>query len=51
MARPSDQCHPHDAPHQQEADGSGSGTGSSESDSGESSTESSDWLMEFFEIA
>ncbi|RYQ53830.1 hypothetical protein [Bifidobacterium pseudolongum] len=49
MARPSDQCHPHDAPHQQEADGSG--TGSSESDSGESSTESSDWLMELFEIA
>ncbi|WP_259302118.1 hypothetical protein [Bifidobacterium pseudolongum] len=40
MARPSAQRHPHDAPHQQEADGSG-----------ESSTESSDWLMEFFEIA
>lgn len=51
MARPSDQRHPHDAPHQQEADDSDSGTGSSESDSGESSTESSDWLMEFFETA
>ncbi|MCI6772815.1 hypothetical protein PG22506_0122 [Bifidobacterium pseudolongum subsp. globosum] len=51
MARPSDQRHPHDAPHQQEADDSDSGTGSSESDSGTADTESSDWLMEFFEIA
>lgn len=51
MARPSDQRHPHDAPHQQEADGSGSNSKSGESDSGKSSTESSDWLMEFFEIA
>ncbi|PKU92159.1 hypothetical protein CQR46_0239 [Bifidobacterium pseudolongum subsp. globosum] len=51
MARPSDQRHPHDAPHQQEADGSDSDTGSSKSDSGESSMELSDWLMEFFEIA
>lgn len=51
MARLSDQRHPHDAPHQQEADDSDSGTGSSESDSGTADTESSDWLMEFFEIA
>ena len=51
MARPSDQRHPHDAPHQQEADDSDSGTGSSESDSGTADTESSDWLMEFFETA
>ncbi len=51
MARPSDQRHPHDAPHQQEADDSDSGTGSSESDSGTADAESSDWLMEFFEIA
>ena len=51
MARPSDQRHPHDAPHQQEVDDSDSGTGSSESDSGTADTESSDWLMEFFEIA
>ncbi|WP_277985349.1 hypothetical protein [Bifidobacterium pseudolongum] len=42
MARPSDQRHPHDAPHQQEADGS---------DSGESTTESGDWLMELFKTA
>lgn len=36
---------------QQDENGSDSNSKSGESDSGKSSTESSDWLMEFFEIA
>lgn len=36
---------------QQDENSSDSNSKSGESDSGESSTESSDWLMEFFEIA